>query len=95
MPEAGSGPQDVPPRRPRGLLPLALVDLFVPSLKVGTMSGSFASLLPFSSGMANIVAGGVGAVGGLAAGIMKDVHPALFATASGIQCFILGSSFWR
>ncbi|SPO02955.1 uncharacterized protein DNG_05636 [Cephalotrichum gorgonifer] len=71
-------PEDGLPRRPRprGLLPPVLVELLVPSLKVGAMSG------------------GAGAITGVAAGIIRDVPPALFAIASGIQWFTLGSSFW-
>lgn len=32
---------------------------------------------------------------GIAAGIIRDSTPALFALASGIQWFALGSSYWR
>lgn len=32
---------------------------------------------------------------GIAAGIVRDSTPALFALASGIQWFALGSSYWR
>ncbi|KAF9877470.1 hypothetical protein CkaCkLH20_05170 [Colletotrichum karsti] len=38
--------------------------------------------------------GTVGLFSGIAAGIIRDSTPALFAVASGIQWFALGSSYW-
>lgn len=99
MPESpSSNPQDVQPSRQRGMLPPFMVELLVPALKVGTMTGKLLSInetITLFSDIPNIVAGGVGVVTGVAAGIVKDVYPALFGLASGIQCFTLGSSFWR
>ena len=99
MPELpSSNPQDVQPRRPRGLLPPALVDLLVPALKVGTVAGKRVSINKTTAlclDISNNVAGGTGAISGLAAGIVRDVHPVLFGIASGVQWFTLGSSFWR
>ncbi|KAJ3941512.1 uncharacterized protein N0V96_008223 [Colletotrichum fioriniae] len=38
--------------------------------------------------------GTIGVFSGIAAGIIRDSTPALFAVASGIQWFALGSSYW-
>ncbi|KAF4917631.1 hypothetical protein CGCVW01_v009668 [Colletotrichum viniferum] len=38
--------------------------------------------------------GSIGLFSGIAAGIIRDSTPALFAIASGIQWFALGSSYW-
>ncbi|OLN85703.1 hypothetical protein CCHL11_08294 [Colletotrichum chlorophyti] len=38
--------------------------------------------------------GTIGVFSGVAAGIIRDSTPALFAVASGIQWFALGSSYW-
>ncbi|KAK2035067.1 hypothetical protein LX32DRAFT_688739 [Colletotrichum zoysiae] len=38
--------------------------------------------------------GTIGMFSGIAAGIVRDTTPALFALASGIQWFALGSSYW-
>jgi hypothetical protein len=40
------------------------------------------------------VTGSVGLCGGIAAGIVRDVSPALFGIAAGLQWFTLGSSYW-
>ncbi|KAK1996568.1 hypothetical protein LX36DRAFT_580138 [Colletotrichum falcatum] len=40
------------------------------------------------------VTGTIGLFSGIAAGIVRDTTPALFALASGIQWFALGSSYW-
>ncbi|GKT54013.1 hypothetical protein ColTof4_06169 [Colletotrichum tofieldiae] len=39
--------------------------------------------------------GTIGMFSGIAVGIVRDSTPALFALASGIQWFALGSSYWR
>lgn len=43
---------------------------------------------------ANNVVGGAGILVGGAAGIVRSATPVLFATASGFQCFAVGSTFW-
>ncbi|PKS13277.1 hypothetical protein jhhlp_000048 [Lomentospora prolificans] len=40
------------------------------------------------------LAGGAGAVSGVAAGIIRDAPPVLFGLVSSIQWFALGSSYW-
>lgn len=44
--------------------------------------------------MLTLVLAGAGFIAGGTAGILKSTTPGLFATASAIQCFALGSSFW-
>lgn len=77
-PPAAVSPEQPRPRKKqqRGILPPELLEVLVPSLKVGASTGA------------------IGVFGGVAAGIVRDAPPALFAVASGLQCFTLGSTYW-
>ena len=75
--------------------------IYLPTAKVPFIHFSIYTCFPSSNSDKGFVlqlltrhAGGAGFLVGGIAGVLRNSPAALFATASAIQCFALGSSFW-